>query len=263
VTSDQQVDAALVERLDDAATGVRDVPNAGATDVEAAYVVQEALVARRLARGASPVGWKLGFTSLAKMAQMGVSDVIVGRLTSDMQVADGGSLDLARFIHPRVEPEIAYRLGRDVDPGASDDDLAAAVDAVAPALEVIDSRYVDFRFTLADVVADNTSAAAFVIGPWTPLEDAGELGDRPVSLLVDGEVAETGTTDAILGHPLRALPALATMARRLGLRMRAGQVILAGAATAAVPVTPGVVVEAQVAGLGSVTVSGGREGQRS
>jgi 2-oxo-3-hexenedioate decarboxylase len=262
VTSNQGVDAALVEQLDDAVTGVRDVPNAGATDLEAAYLVQEVLVARRLARGASQVGWKLGFTSLAKMEQMGVSDVIVGRLTSDMQVADGGSLDLARFIHPRVEPEIAYRLGRDFDPGAPDDDLTSAVDAVAPALEVIDSRYVDFRFTLADVVADNTSAAGFVIGPWMPLEAAGELGGRPVTLLVDDEVAEVGTTDAILGHPLRALPALATMARRLGLQLRTGQVILAGAATAAVPVTAGVVVEGRVAGLGSVTV-GGREGVRS
>jgi 2-oxo-3-hexenedioate decarboxylase len=256
VTTSPPVDDALVQQLDDAVTGVRDVPNAGATDVDAAYAVQEAVVARRLARGATQVGWKLGFTSLAKMAQMGVSDVIVGRLTDDMQVADGGSVDLRRFIHPRAEPEIAYRLARDVDADAPVDDLAAAVDAVAPALEIIDSRYVDFRFTLADVVADNTSAAGFVIGPWTDLAAAGELGDRPVSLLVDGEVAETGSTDAILGHPMKALPALADMARRLGLPLRAGDVILAGAATAAVPLAPGSLVEGRVTGLGSVTVRG-------
>jgi 2-oxo-3-hexenedioate decarboxylase len=259
VTTAPQVDEDLVRLLDDAATGVRDVVNAGATDVDTAYAVQEALVARRLARGATQVGWKLGFTSLAKMAQMGISDVIVGRLTSDMEVPDGGAADLRRFIHPRVEPEVAYRLARDVDPDAPADDIVAAVDAVAPALEIIDSRYVDFRFTLADVVADNTSAAGFVIGPWTPLEAAGELGGRPVSLAVDGEVAESGSTDAILGHPMKALPALATMARRLGLPLRAGEVILAGAATAAVPLTPGVRVEGHVSGLGSVTVLGGGE----
>jgi 2-oxo-3-hexenedioate decarboxylase len=249
-------DEALVQQLDDAALDARDVPNAGATDVTAAYGVQEALVARRIARGARQVGWKLGFTSLAKMAQMGVSDVIVGRLTSDMQVADGESVDLGRFIHPKVEPEIAYRLSRDVDPDAPVAEFAAAVDAVAPALEIIDSRYLDFRFTLADVVADNTSAAGFVIGAWVQLETAGELGGRSVSLLVDGAVAETGSTDAILGHPLEALPALASMTRQLGLQLRAGQVVLAGAATAAVPLTPGAVVEGQVEGLGSVTVRG-------
>jgi len=187
---------------------------------------------------------------------MGISDVIVGRLTSDMHIPDGGSADLTRFIHPRVEPEVAYRLARDV---GTDEDLVSAVDAVAPALELIDSRYVDFRFTLADVVADNTSAAGFVIGPWTPLEAAGELGGRPVSLAVDGEVAETGSTDDILGHPMKALPALAEMARRLGLPLRAGQVILAGAATAAVPLTAGARFEGRVTGLGEVTVHGARE----
>jgi 2-oxo-3-hexenedioate decarboxylase len=259
VTTTPAVDDALVQRLDDAVTGVRDVVNAGATDVAAAYAVQEALVARRLARGATQVGWKLGFTSLAKMAQMGVSDVIVGRLTSDMHIPDGGSADLVRFIHPRVEPEIAYRLARDVGPDEPVEDLASAVDAVAPALELIDSRYVNFRFTLADVVADNTSAAGFVVGPWTPLETAGELGGRTVSLVVDGEVVETGSTDDILGHPMKALPALADMARRLGLPLRAGQVILAGAATAAVPLTAGALLEGRVAGLGSVTVRGGGE----
>ncbi|MGY1725149.1 2-keto-4-pentenoate hydratase [Blastococcus sp. SYSU DS0533] len=256
MTTTPRVDHALVDRLDDAVTGVHDVVNAEATDVDAAYAVQEALVARRLDRGARQVGWKLGFTSLAKMAQMGVSDVIVGRLTSDMHVPDGGAVDLSRLIHPRVEPEVAYRLARDVSP---DDDLLAAVDAVAPALEIIDSRYRDFRFTLADVVADNTSAAGFAIGPWTALRDAGELGGLPVALSVDGEVAETGTTDAILGHPLEALPALAGMARRRGFRLRAGQVILAGAATAAVPLTAGTTVVGRVDGLGSVRieVSGG------
>lgn len=257
MTAAPRVDEALVQLLDDAVTGVRDVPNAGATDVDAAYAVQEAVVARRISRGATQVGWKLGFTSLAKMAQMGISDVIVGRLTSDMEVPDGGTVDLSRFIHPRVEPEVAYRLARDVEP---DGDVVAAVDAVAPALEIIDSRYVDFRFTLADVVADNTSAAGFVIGRWTPLADAGELGGRPVSLLVDGEVAESGSTDAILGHPMKALPALADMARRLGLPLRAGDVVLAGAATATVPLTPGAVVEGQVTGLGAVTVRGGQAG---
>lgn len=257
MTTGISVDQELVQRLDDAATGVRDMPNAGASDVDAAYAVQEALVGRRLARGATQLGWKLGFTSLAKMAQMGVSDVIVGRLTSDMQVPDGEAADLSRLIHPRVEPEVAYRLACDVEPGDALDDVTAVVDAVAPALEIIDSRYRDFRFTLADVIADNTSAAGFVVGPWTRIGAAGELGGRPVSLTVDGVVAETGSTDAILGHPLKALPALFDMARRRGLQLRAGQIVLAGAATAAVPLKPGTLVQAIVEGLGTAAIRGG------
>lgn len=247
-------DEALVERLHSAVTGAHAIENAGATDVDAAYAVQEQLVARLLAPSDAQVGWKLGFTSLAKMAQMGVSDVIVGRLTPSMQVADGGTLDLTRLIHPRVEPEIAFRLSRDVPLEDLPDQLSSSVDAVAPALEVIDSRYQDFRFTLADVVADNTSAAAFVVGPWLSLEAVGDLGGRRVSLSVNGRAVETGTTDAILGHPLRALPALGAMAARLRLRLQAGQVVLAGAATAAVPLSAGDNIEGRVEGIGSAAV---------
>lgn len=251
------VDDQFAQRLDDAATGVREIDNPGSEDVDGAYTIQEALVRRRLARGETLVGWKLGFTSLAKMAQMGVSDVIVGRLTSGMETPDGGTLPLSRWIHPRAEPEIAYRLARDVLPDDGPEaDVASLIDAVAPALEIIDSRYRDFRFTLADVIADNTSAAGFVIGPWTEIRAAGELGGRSVTLTVNGQVTETGSTDAILGHPLRAVPALLDMARRRGFELRAGQVVLAGAATAAVALAPDQLVAAEIDGLGRVAVQG-------
>ena len=120
-----------------------------ALDLAAAYAVQHAVSRAPVARGERPTGVKLGFTSRAKMVQMGVDEVIGGRLTDAMAVADGGVVDLGRLIHPRIEPEVAFRLGRDVDP---DERVrvarVAAVDAVAPALEIIDSRYADFRFSL-------------------------------------------------------------------------------------------------------------------
>jgi 2-oxo-3-hexenedioate decarboxylase len=238
------------ERLDTAqhtATAVEQLP-AGLTPADA-YAIQDAVIARRLARGERPAGLKLGFTSKAKMAQMGVSEVIVGRLTDAMRVPDGGEVALDRFIHPRVEPEVAYRLARDVTP--EDDELP--VDAVAPALEIIDSRYRDFRFSLPDVIADNASSAGFVIGPWQPL--GADLGDLAVRLTVGGEVVETGSTSAILGHPDRALPALLAIARRQGMPLRAGDVVLAGGATAAAPFPPGR-VEVHVAGLGTASVTG-------
>ncbi|MFC9860003.1 MULTISPECIES: 2-keto-4-pentenoate hydratase [unclassified Streptomyces] len=235
---------ALAETLDSAARDRRPLPGGGSglTDTEEAYAVQEALIGLRLARGERLTGFKLGFTSLAKMRQMGVADLIHGRLTDRMEIADGGRLDVSGLIHPRVEPEVAFLLGGTLRPGT---DPMAAVAAVAPALEVIDSRYDGFRFSLPEVVADNTSASGYAVGPWHAPGDLGNLG---VLLELDGRPAETGSTAAILGHPVRALAAAARLAGSL----EPGTVILAGAATAAVPLPPGTHVRATVAGLGTV-----------
>ncbi|WP_329286734.1 2-keto-4-pentenoate hydratase [Streptomyces sp. NBC_00691] len=235
---------ALAEALDSAAREGRPLAGGGSgpKDTGEAYAVQEALVARRLARGERLTGFKLGFTSVAKMRQMGVSDLIHGRLTDRMVIPDGGRLDLSGLIHPRVEPEVAFLLGDTLRPGG---DPMAAVAGVATALEVIDSRYHGFRFSLPEVIADNTSAAGYAVGPWNAPVDLDDLG---VLLELDGRLAETGSTAAILGSPLRALAAAARLAGAL----EPGTVILAGAATAAVPLPPGTHVRATVAGLGTV-----------
>ncbi|MES9510645.1 4-oxalocrotonate decarboxylase [Streptomyces sp. NPDC000609] len=246
----------LAQRLDTAQTSRKDTPSLADShefDIDDAYAVQAALLALRVARGERIVGVKLGFTSKAKMAQMGVSDVIVGRLTDAMRIADGDEVDLSRFIHPKAEPEVAYRLCRDVDLDDPLTDIESCVDAVAPAIEIIDSRYRDFRFTYTDVVADNTSAAGYAIGPWRPLES---VADRAVRLRT-ATADSVGSTAAILGDPVRALHALLDMCRRRRIPLKAGQVVLAGAATAAVPLVPGV-TECEVAGLGSVAVKGFR-----
>ncbi|MCX5203383.1 4-oxalocrotonate decarboxylase [Streptomyces sp. NBC_00237] len=222
--------------------------SSGVSDVGEAYAVQKALVARRLERGERFTGFKLGFTSVAKMRQMGVHDLIHGRITDGMRIADGGTFDAGTLIHPRVEPEVAFLLGGPLGPDTVDP--LDAVAAVAPALEVIDSRYDGFTFSLPEVIADNTSAAGYVIGPWrAPVE----LADRGVLLEIEGRLVEAGSTAAILGHPLRALAAAARLAPRGFLA--AGTVILAGAATAAVPLASGVHVRATVSGLGTVGFS--------
>lgn len=249
---------ALALALDEAACSATSIAQLSATTtltLDDAYAVQHRLLGRRLARGDQLSGIKLGFTSPAKAAQMGVSDVIIGQLTHGTQIADGGELDLGRLIHPRVEPEVAFRFGVDFDPDDDGADPVAAIDAVAPALEIIDSRYRAFAFTLEDVVADNTSSAAYLLGPWRAADAAGDLGNRGVVLEVNGGIAETGSTAAILGHPLRALHAAKRMARRYHMRIRAGAVLLAGAATAAVALVPGATVEATVTGLGRVGFS--------
>lgn len=246
---------ALALALDEAATSAAPIAQLTATttlSLDDAYAVQHLLVARRVARGDALSGIKLGFTSPAKAAQMGVSDVIIGELMFGMRIADGGQLDRTEHVHPRVEPEVAFRFGTDVDPDDDALDLEAAIDAVAPALEVIDSRYRDFSFTLADVVADNASAARYVLGPWRDPVSAGDLDNRGVVLEVDGRIVETGSTAAILGHPRRAVHAARRLARAHGMGIPAGTVLLAGAATAAAALTPGSFVEATITGLGRV-----------
>jgi 2-oxo-3-hexenedioate decarboxylase len=247
--------ADLVARLEDAARTASAIPQIAAAaglDAEAAYAVQAALVERRLTRGERLVGLKMGLTSRAKMAQVGVNEVIWGRLTDGMRVPDGGLVDPANFIHPRVEPEVAFLLARDIEPAEPLKSFADAVRAVAPAIELIDSRYADFKFSLPDVVADNASAGAFVIGPWSPVPRG--LDNLGVLLEVDGRVAQVGSTAAILGDPRRAFAEGVRLAGRHGVRLRDGWVFLAGAATAAVPLRLGMHVRAVVEKLGAASV---------
>jgi 2-oxo-3-hexenedioate decarboxylase len=250
-------DAVFAAALDTAQRTASPISQLSAADdvgLDTAYATQHALIARRLARGERITGLKLGFTSQAKAQQMGVHDVIIGTLTDAMRLDDGAVFDRRSAIHPRIEPEVAYLLAADIDGPVADRPLAEVVAAVAPALEIIDSRYRDFRFSLADVVADNTSAAAYAIGPWIPFDRAGALDNRAVRLEVDGRVSATGSTAAILGDPARAIAAAARLAARHGFTLRAGTVLLAGAATAAVPLPDDGVVEAAITGLGRVGI---------
>lgn len=163
-----------------------------------AYRVQAASIARRGRRKERRSGVKMGFTSRAKALQMGVSDLIYGRLTETMLIADGGTLSMKDFIHPRVEPEIAFLLKSPMAGNLSPAEAMTHVEAVAPALEIIDSRYQDFKFSLTDVVADNCSSAAYVLGPWNrPDSDISNLG---MVLTFNGRPVEIGSSAAILGH---------------------------------------------------------------
>lgn len=225
----------LAERLDEACRTAK--PIAQPSESFDPYGVQRELIDLRLKRGERLTGVKLGFTSEAKRVQMGVHDLILGRLTDAMAVQEGGTLDTSRFIHPRVEPEVAYLVG-----------AGGTVAAVAPAIEVIDSRYENFRFSLESVIADNTSGAAYVLGPWQPYDPARwNLG----VLFRAGGALQYGSTGAILGDPRRAV---AEAARLAGGPLEEGWVVLAGAATAAEPLGPGMHVRAEIQHLGSVSL---------
>lgn len=235
--------------VDEAAHNAAAIDQFGSRFGEAdAYEIQRASIARRLARGERRIGLKMGFTSRAKMVQMGVDDMIWGRLTDHMLVDDGASVAMDRFIHPRVEPEIAFLVGRPLSAKASMIEVQAAVEAVAPAMEIIDSRYRNFKFSLSDVVADNASSSALVIGAWrSATHDIANLG---MVMHYDGTPVQIGSSAAILGHPLRALVAAARLAGEAGEALQPGDIVLAGAATNAEALRPGVEVRLEVQNLG-------------
>ncbi|CBW75586.1 4-oxalocrotonate decarboxylase (EC 4.1.1.77) [Mycetohabitans rhizoxinica HKI 454] len=217
--------------------------------LEDAYAIQAASIARRLERGERRVGVKMGFTSRAKMLQMGLSDVIWGRLTCAMQLEEGASVSFRRFVHPRVEPEIAFLLKRPLAADVTAPAALAAVEAIAPAIEVIDSRYKNFKFTLPEVIADNASSSGFVIGAWCdPHIDFSNLG---LTLNIDGQVKQVGSSAALLGHPLRSLVAAARLSAQAGEPLQAGWIVMAGGATSAEYIAPGQYVSIDIERLGS------------
>lgn len=218
--------------------------------LEQAYQVQKAAIAHRIARREQRAGIKMGFTSRAKMEQMGIEDLIWGRLTDGMIVEEGGSIAFSSLIHPRVEPEIAFLLKRPLAGRLTPMQAMDAVEAIAPALEIIDSRYADFQFSLTDVVADNASSAGFVTGPWQiPDFDFGNLG---LILSVNGKPVQIGSTAAIMGHPLRSLIAAARFAGEADEPLKPGWIVMAGGATAAEPLEAGQYVEMEMEGMGRV-----------
>ncbi len=221
--------------------------------VEQAYRIQRAALARRLGRGEKIVGLKMGFTSAAKMLQMGVDDQISGWLTDAMQIDNGAVMSLASRIHPRCEPEVAFLLKRSLPADVSEQAAFDAIASVAPAIEIIDSRFEQFKFSLTDVIADNASSSSFVLGPW--MACPADLAKHDVHLSIDGKVCQSGSSSDILGNPLRSLVAAARLAAQAGMPLQAGWIVLAGAATPAEALQPGMDVRAVIQGMGAVGFS--------
>jgi 2-keto-4-pentenoate hydratase len=271
VTTPEAV-AAAVERLARAQATrvpcdpVRDL--IGTDDLDAAYAVQQGLVQARLADGATVVGRKIGATSKAVQDQLGVDQPDFGYLLSDMDVSagarpGGGPVSMRTLVQPRVEAEVAFRLGRDLDVPEEEITLALvreAVDVALPALEIVDSRIADWKIGFTDTVADNASSGLFVVGDeGRPLAGTGPGGCEPVevemSLSINGEVRSSGNGAACLGDPLEALRWLAVQSARYGDPLRAGQLILSGALGPFVPFEPGDRVEASISGFDTLTVT--------
>jgi 2-oxo-3-hexenedioate decarboxylase len=247
---------ALAERLDTAAAESRLVPMISQEleiSVEEAYEIQEISLNRRRDRGEALVGMKMGLTSLAKMRQMGVHSPIFGFLTDTMVESDGALIDMRRLTQPRVEPEIAFILGTELRGPTTAAHAMLAVRGVCAALEILDSRFADFKFNLADVVADNASSAKFVLGSGVRPPDAIDTACLGMVMAINGKVVEVGSSAAVFEHPARSLAKLANMLAAHGKGLEAGQIVLTGGVTAAVAIAPGDWVRLEVEDLGTVS----------
>ncbi|AMM84355.1 fumarylacetoacetate hydrolase family protein [Martelella sp. AD-3] len=250
--------SAIAEIVDRAAMTATEIPqfsDKAALSMDEAYAAQALSLQRRYARGEKRVGIKMGLTSRAKMVQVGVSDVIWGRLTDAMREEEGGTVSLSQYVHPRVEPEIAFLMKKPLSGKVSALEAMEAVAAVAPALEIIDSRYKAFKFDIGDVIADNSSSSGFVIGQWS--DASTDIANLGMVLSINGEPREIGSSAAILGHPVRSLVAAARMVAAAGEELKAGDIVLAGGATAAIPMAAGQAVTLEVERLGTVAFNVG------
>ena len=249
----QQAAAALRQAL---ASGEAIAPlretYAGMTDQDA-YAIQALYTAQRVREGRRVVGRKIGLTSLVVQRQLGVSQPDFGALFDDMSYGDGESIPWSVLQQPKVEAEIAFVLGRDLDMAQpSHQEVLQAVDYVVPALEVVGSRIENWNIKFVDTVADNASSGVYVLGS-TPMPVRGlDLGLAGMCLTRRGEPVSTGAGAACLGHPLNAVVWLARTMARLGTPLRAGELVLSGALGPMVPVKQGDVFECHIHGVGSV-----------
>jgi len=257
---DQHSTQALAQRLYDAAGARRTIPmltveHPDLTEADA-YQVQDALVDLHLRAGATRVGVKLGLTSKAKQREMGIDVPIVGVLLDSLSIDPGVPFRVADLGQPRAEPEIAFLLARDLEgPGVTAAHVLAATEGVLPALEILDSRYDDYRFTLPDVVADQTSAGRFILGGQLTSPHGFDLRLTGCVLSKNGEVAATAAGAAVSGHPASAVAWLVRWLAERGRGLRAGDIVLSGGMTAVVPLAAGDVVSASFDRLGTVTLA--------
>ncbi|MCA1829225.1 MAG: 2-keto-4-pentenoate hydratase [Myxococcales bacterium] len=241
----------LASVLDEALVAKREIQpltkTHGEFDLPTAYVVQARGIELRMKRGEKIVGYKMGLTSEAKRKQMSLGAPIYGVLTDAMQIR--GEVRVAGGVHPKIEPEIAFVTAKPLHGRISRDEAHAALQSVAPALEILDSRFAGFKyFSLTDVVADNCSSWRFALGPVSRPKAVDGLRMR---MSVDGRVVQETDSNAISGHPLDSLVQLVAM---LPHPLPAGSIVLAGAATVAEPLRPGVEISLDVESLGSMKV---------
>jgi 2-keto-4-pentenoate hydratase len=221
-----------------------------AQDIDAAYTVQSINTAVWIGEGRRMVGRKIGLTALSVQQQLGVGEPDYGVLFDDMDLPNGGVLPSTRLLQAKVEGEVAFVMARDLDnPRASVADVIAAAAYALPAIEIVDSRILDWKITIADTVADNASSGYFVLGTQPHGLSGLDLLSCGMVLTLDDRVASIGAGAACLGHPLNAAAWLARTLAARGEALRAGDIVMSGALGPMIPLT-GSRVRVTIGGLG-------------
>ncbi len=219
-----------------------------------AYKIQHEGMKIRESQGAKWVGWKMGLTSEAKRKQMNLDSAIFGYL-HDKGAVHSKTLNLKGLIHPKIEPEIGFRIRSELKGKVSFEQALNAIGGICAAMEIIDSRFIGFKyFSLPDVVADNCSAAQYIWGEELSDFKNLQMDQLKMSLLVNGIVVQEAFASEISGHPVHSLMQLSELLAIEGLSVPAGCIVLAGAATPAVALEPGQTIELRVDSLPTLKV---------
>lgn len=223
-------------------------------EIADSYAIQQETLSAKLATGARLRGHKIGLTSKAMQATVGIGEPDYGYLLDDMFFNDGDTIAADRFIVPRVEVELAFVLGKPLKgPGVTLFDVISATEYVVPALELIDGRS-QYPRRIVDNIADNAAAAGVILGGRTvrPLD----IDLRWVSALLykNGVIEESGVSAAVLGHPAMGVAWLANKVGPFGTTLEPGHILLAGSFTRTVAVAKGDTIHADYGPMGSISV---------
>jgi len=224
-------------------------------DAKAAYAIQRINTEFRVAAGRRRIGCKIGLTARTVQQQLGVDQPDFGTLLDDMGYGDGEPVPADVLQQPKVEGEVAFVFGRDLDmENPSQVDVLNAIDYALPAVEIVGSRIANWNIKFVDTVADNASSGAFVLGSTPRKLSDFDLRLCGMVMTRRGEPVSVGAGAACLGNPINAVVWLARTMARLGQPLRTGEMVLSGALGPMVPVQPGDVFETRINGLGEVKV---------
>lgn len=225
-------------------------------NVTDAYQIQLEVTKKKVSEGRTIIGKKVGLTSVAMQKMLGVDEPDYGHLLDDMKVEDGGKVKVSDMLSPKIEAEIGFILKDDLQgPNVTFLDVLMATEYIVPTLEIIDSRIADWKIRLVDTVADNGSSAKVVVGNKLSKIDGIDLRSLGMVFYKNCEMVATGSGAAALGHPAHAIAWLANKLHEFDITLKAGELILPGALSAAMNVQAGDVVSAQFGPLGSVSVT--------
>jgi 2-oxopent-4-enoate/cis-2-oxohex-4-enoate hydratase len=223
--------------------------------IEDAYFIQQRMLSRRLENGEHVIGKKIGVTSKPVMNLLGVHQPDFGYLLDGMVYNEGESIEMSTLIQPKAEGEIAFLLKKDLQgPGVTAADVLAATEGVMACFEIVDSRITDWKIKIQDTVADNASCGVFVLGDQLVDISNIDLGLCGMVLEKNGEIVVTGAGAATMGHPVNAMVWLANTLGKLGITLKAGDIVLSGAMGAMVPVVKGDNLRMTIGGLGGCSV---------